>query len=118
MVIKEVEFVSGYPLRFDWNGIESMTIALDTPAFTDIDRIISKGNFGPVSVRLILWAGLLHKHPDLKKEEVSKLIDAYLENHTLKDLSLTISKALIASGLLGTESTGADTGEVPEQSKT
>lgn len=117
MVKKEVEFIPNYPLRYNWNGIEALTIALDAPAFMDIDRVINPKNLGPVQIKLMLWAGLIHKYPDLQKEKVPELIDIFLETHCMKDLSLVISNALMASGLLGSNGTGADTGEVSKQLK-
>lgn len=118
MVKKDIEFLPDYPIRFDWGGLEALTEALNAPAFVDLDRVLNPKNVGPVQIKLMLWAGLIHRHPELKKEDVPKLIDKFLETNGMIELSARINKALIASGLLGeVGKPGADTGEVKEQSQ-
>lgn len=117
MVKKDVEFLPDYPIRFDWEGIEALTEALNAPAFVDLDRVLHPKNVGPVQIRLILWAGMIHKHPELQKDDVKKLINQFVEENGMRELSTRINKALIASGLLGDAKQGADTGEVKEQLK-
>lgn len=105
MVKKEVAFLPGYPLRYGWEGLEKLTSALNAEAFEDFEKIVNK--IGPKHIRIILWAGLIHKDPDISTNEVYNLIDTYLENHTMSDLSELIGKALAISGILG----GSDPGE-------
>lgn len=108
--------MEGYPLRLTWNSIEKMTEALGTPAFSQFDQAININNIGPVQLRIIIWAGLLPKYPELKQEDVSDLIDQYREKHGVSELYILVGNLLIEAGLLGKK--GSDKGEVKtKQSK-
>jgi len=114
MVSKEVKFYGDYTLRYGWGGLEALTDALDTPAFSDFDRIISE--IGPKHLRKILWAGLLHKFPNLTDQDMFQIMDGYLEGHSIAELSDVVGKALLASGIISApqDYQGDDTGEVQD----
>ena len=110
MAKKEVEFFGDYKLRYGWQGLEALSTALDAPAFADFDKIINE--LGPKQLRVILWAGLLHKYPDLKSDsqEMFGIMDNYLDTHDMESLGNVVGNALMASGILG--DSGEDKGEV------
>jgi|SRR5665647_1024366 len=116
MATKEVEFFGDYNLRYGWQGLEALSSALDAPAFSDFDKILNE--LGPTHLRIILWAGLLHKYPSLGREspEMYGIMDEYLEGHSLEDLGNIVGKALMASGIIG-QPQGEDKGEVQATQK-
>ena len=89
-----------------------MTEALGAPAFTDLEEVLQK--LGPKQIRLILWAGLLHKFPELSQKDVVGIINEYLEDHDIGELSEVVIKALAEASILGG---GSDQGEVKEKAK-
>lgn len=107
MATKEIPFFGGYTLRYGWAGLEALTSALDAPAFTDFEKIVNQ--LGPKHLRMILWAGLIHKFPEMTPSDVIPLIDEYLETKDISDLSKLVGEALTASGII---KEGADKGEV------
>jgi hypothetical protein len=107
MVSKEIDFFKGFTLRFNWTAFEKMAHALNAPAFSQFDKIMA--NLGPYEIRMILWAGLLHKNPNLKKEDVGELIDEYMETHSMEELTEVIMTALTEGSVFGGKK--ADTGE-------
>lgn len=113
LVKKEIAFFGDYTLRYGWKGLEALTTELNAPAFSDFDKIIQE--LGPKHLKVILWAGLLHKFPTLKPEsnEMYELMDEYLDGHSIADLSEIVGQALIASGIISTENVeGAKEGNV------
>jgi len=106
MTLKEIPLIGEYALRYDWAGFEAMMEALEAPSFSDFDKGFSK--LGPRSVRMMVWAGLLHKFPLLKKEEVAGIITSYLENNSLESLTAVLNKALLEGNIL-TSSAGEKT---------
>jgi hypothetical protein len=107
MVLKEIPFIGDYTLRYDWNGYEKMCEALGAETFGDFD--LALGKLGPKTLRLILWAGFLHKFPNLKKEEVSGIIDQFGESNSKADMFPIVMNALKEAGLIADR--GNDTGE-------
>lgn len=103
-------FFGDYTLRYNWTAFEKMALALNAPAFSDFDRIMAK--LGPVEIRLIIWAGLLHKFPNIKKDDVSELIEEYLEEHEVPDLTELVMTALTEASVFSRKS---DTGETKAQ---
>jgi hypothetical protein len=99
---REVNFFGDYSLRFNWSAFEKMTSALGASSFSDFDKIMTK--LGPVEIRLIIWAGLQHKFPNIKKENVSDLIDEFMELNdndmqALTELVMTaLTEASVFSG--------------------
>jgi hypothetical protein len=98
--LKEITFVEGYPLRLKWESIEKMVEALGIQSFSEFDRVINIRNIGPVQFRIILWAGLLYKYPEIKQEEVSDIIDKYRDSHGVTELYTLVGKLLIEAGLI------------------
>ena len=89
-----------------------MTEALEAPAFTDLENALQK--LGPKQIRMILWAGLLHKFPDLSQKDVIPIINEYMEDHDMGQLSEIVIKALTEASILGG---GSDQGEAKEKTK-
>jgi hypothetical protein len=113
LVKKDIPFFGDYTLRYGWKGLEALTTELDAPAFSDFDKIIQE--LGPKHLKVILWAGLIHKFPTLKPEsnEMYDIMDEYLDGHTISELSEIVGQALIASGIISTENAeGATEGNV------
>lgn len=108
MPLKSIPFFAGHSLRFDWQAFEEMVEALETPAFSDFGKIVEK--LGPKTLRIILWAGLLHENPGLKQADVFPIINEYLESHSMTELSEVVLNALTESSILG-----GDTGEAMSQ---
>ena len=120
MVTRTVDFFGDYKLRYGWEGIEALTTALNAEAFSDFENIVSK--LGPKHLRIILWAGLIDKYPSLEpnSKEMYRIMDEYLEDHDIANLSDVVGKALLASGIISSGQPGDDTGEavqVPKSQK-
>jgi hypothetical protein len=115
MATKEVKFFGDYNLRYGWQGLEALSTALDAPAFADFDKILNE--LGPAHLRIILWAGLLHKYPTMgvNSPEMFQVMDDYLEDHSLEDLGNVVGQALMASGIIGQQE--ADKGEEVQKPK-
>ena len=112
MVTKEVPFFGDYTLRYGWKGLEAMAKALNTPAFTDFDRIIAE--MGPEHLRKIVWAGLIHKYPNLTADATCELIDEFLDEHDVTELSDIVGQAMIASGIITPPSQPGEGGDMGE----
>lgn len=112
MATKEIPFFGDYSLRYGWQGLEALSTALNAPSFSDFDKIINE--LGPRHLRVILWAGLLHKYPSLgvDSREMFTIMDGYLEEHSLEDLGNIVGQALMASGVIAQQ--GEDKGEDTE----
>lgn len=68
---------------------------------------------GPVEMKILVWAGLLHKYPKLKQEEASDIIDEYMEDHTIEDLSNIVMDAIQNASVFGRP----DKGENPPEAE-
>lgn len=90
-----------------------MVEGLNAPAFVDFAKVIEE--LGPKQIRIILWAGLLHMIPDITPKDTFKIIDEYLENHTLKDLTEVVIRALQEASILAKDVGGTDLGEEKSQ---
>lgn len=112
MVSKETQFVPEYPLRYEWNAFEALAEALNAHSFADFDNVLNSARVGFKEIRIVIWAGLLHKYPDMKKEDVAELINIYMENHVMSELSGLVGNALSDSEMF--KKKGVDTGEVPQ----
>lgn len=110
MVLKEVPFFGEYTLRYDWDAYEKICEELNIETFTQFNNALNM--MGPKKLRIMLWAGLLHKFPDLKPEEVSKIIDEYKENNPVGGIPEAVLKGLREAQIIG-EIKGVDTGESP-----
>jgi hypothetical protein len=110
MPLKSIPFFGKYKLRYDWEAFEEMVEALETPAFSDFGKIVSR--MGPKTMRVMIWAGLLHDNPGLRQEDVKKIINEYMETHSLEDLTEVLMSALNESSLLG-----GDKGEAMTETK-
>jgi hypothetical protein len=107
MVVREVEFFGDYTLRYNWNAFEKLAVALGAPAFSDFDKIMAK--LGPTEIRIIIWAGILHKFPNIKKEQVSDIIDEYMETSDINTLTDLVMTALTEASVFGRKSDKGET---------
>lgn len=69
---------------------------------------------GPDEMTSLVWAGLLHKFPNMTLDEVSDIIDDYLEEHTMEDLLEVVMSTIKESSIFRRP----DMGETPTVSHT
>lgn len=113
MPLKSLPFFGEYSLRFNWTAFERMAVALGTPSFADFDKIMTR--LGPVEIRTIVWAGLLHKYPKITSSEVAGIIDEYLDEHDIQELTEIVMNALTEASVFGNKK--ADKGETKPDRK-
>jgi hypothetical protein len=116
MPLKEIPFVGPYTIRYDWDAFEKICESLGIESFADFDIILRK--LGPKQIRLMLWAGLLHKFPNLQPSEVGSIISDFMQEKQLPEITVLISNGLVEAGFISMQ--GADKGETkvnPKQSE-
>jgi len=98
MPLISIPFFKEYSLRYGWSGIEAMMEALGNPTFVEFDKIVARPTLK--TVRLVIWAGLIHDKPLLKKEDVPKILDEYLGENTFKSLVDVMTRALSEANII------------------
>jgi len=114
MPLKSIPFFGEYSLRYGWSGIEAIMEVLGNPTFQEFDKIIARMELK--TVRLVIWAGLIHDKPFLKNEDVYELLDEYLGEHSFKDLVDVMTRALSEANIITQnlrESAGEETDPLP-----
>lgn len=113
MPLKEIPFFKEYTIRYDWDAFEKVCGALGIESFLDFDMVLRK--LGPKQLRLMLWAGLLHKFPDIQPSEVGAIISEFMQEKPLAELTTIISKGLEEAGFISTGK--SDKGETKPPAK-
>ena len=98
MPLISIPFFKDYSLRYGWSGIEAIMDVLGNPSFTEFDKIIARMELK--TVRLVIWAGLIHDKPLLKKEDVPKILDEYLCENSFKSLVDVMTRALSEANII------------------
>ena len=98
MPLKSIPFFGDYSLRYGWSGIEAIMEVLGNPSFTEFDKIVTRPTLK--TVRLVIWAGLIHDKPLLKKEDVPKILDEYLSENTFQSLVGVMTRALEEANII------------------
>ena len=86
-------------LKFTINSI----CFLEEKSGKGIIQLVDTSNFGFNTIRLLIWAGLLHKIPNLTPEIAGIWLDAEIKKdfNNFEKLSEKAMNALTESGLLG-----------------
>jgi len=113
MVLKEIPFWNEYTLRYDWDSYEKLCEALGVESFADFDIVLRR--LGPKQLRILLWAGFLHKFPDMQPGEVGKIMSEFMDGKSIADITTPISEGLKAAGFIAER--GNDPGEQPPKIK-
>jgi hypothetical protein len=99
MVLKSIPFFGEYRLRYDWEAYERMTEELGVSAFSEFSEVMKK--LGPKTLRIMLWAGLLHSNPTLKPADVFPILNEYVDQFGMDALAEVIVNALTEASILG-----------------
>jgi len=97
-------------IKFDFNAI----CAMEEIAGKPLQEIMSKGNTGFNTIRMMLWAGLRHENKMMTMDRVGEMIQGLLESgKKLEDVMIKVMEALEKSGIINAfeEKEGTDEGE-------
>lgn len=94
---KEITVTIGsneYPLRYDFNAICQIEELLEINVF----QASAWEDFGEkLSARkilILLWAGIIHKHPEMTREDLGKEIDLGDAHHLVEKVTQALTEAL------------------------
>ena len=94
----EIELDRPRRLRFDLRAIRDLE---DAMGGKPVGRIVGDlRNVGVTAIVSTLWAGLKHEDPSLSQNLVTKILEQYLEAHSIQIVIKAINQALNESGLL------------------
>lgn len=113
MPLKDITFFREYTIRYDWDAFEKVCEALNIESFMDFDIVLRR--LGPKQLRLMLWAGLIHKFPEMQPSEVGTIISEFMQENPLSEVTSIISKGLEEAGFISTR--GLDKGETKPNTK-
>lgn len=101
----EVELAPGYVLRYTTNALVKLEDALG--------RSITQMGDGMREARALVWAGLLHAHPDLTLEQAGEIMDqvGVVEAVAKAGQALRLAFPHITGGLGKGAAESASTGE-------
>ena len=121
MVKREVPFVGNYSLLFSWRNFNAFRKAYGINTLDDFDNFYSKENSAKLTfddIEKIVGFGLQRKDVPVSQEEVTDLIDEFMEDHAWMDLLELVINAQMSALVSSPLKEGEAKGETKKPPKT
>ena len=100
MVIREVPFTGNYSLLFSWRNFNAFRRAFGIKTLADFDKFYTTENTAKLTfddVEKIVGFGLQRKDKEVPPEEVSEIIESFMEEHTFMEMLELLINAQMAA---------------------